>query len=276
MFRFLPIALLIIANIFVWTIPVHPGLSVSFLNVGQGDAIFIQSPTGVQLLIDGGPDSSVLRELGKQMPFWNRTIDAVVETHPDKDHIGGLSDVFARYGVKTFFEPGIPNDTRATVSLVHAVKMEHTKNILARRGMRLVLGGGAYADILFPDHDVSKGETNDGSIVMHLVYGGTSFLLNGDSPQKIEKYLVALDAESLKSDVLKAGHHGSKNSSAEEFVEAVNPKYGIFSRGCDNSYGHPAAEVVDLFRKLKIPTLDTCKVGTVTFVSDGNVLQVGQ
>lgn len=274
MFRFIPLALLIVANIFVWTVPVHRGMTVSFLNIGQGDSIFIQSPTGVQLLVDGGPDSSVLRELGKQMPFWDRSIDAVMESHPDKDHIGGLTDVFQRYNVKTFFEPGIPNDTQATVSLESAVKTEGSQDILARRGMRLDLGGGAYADILFPDRDVSKGPTNDGSIVMHLVYGNTSFLLNGDSPQKIEQYLVSLDPKSLKSDVLKAGHHGSKNSSAPEYVEAVNPAYGVFSRGCNNRYGHPAAEVVALFQQLKIPTFDTCKDGTITFQSNGKTLRV--
>lgn len=274
--RWIPILLLIVANALVWSIPIHQGLTVSFLNIGQGDAIFIQGPTGVQMLVDGGPDSSVLRELGTQMPFWDRTLDAVMESHPDKDHIAGLVDVLKRYEVKTFIEPGISNDTRPTVALVQAVKSEHSKNILARRGMRLDLGGGAYADILFPDRDVSKVETNTGSVVMHLVYGETSFLLNGDSPQVIEKYLVALDPASLKSDVLKAGHHGSKTSSASEFVEAVNPKYGVFSRGCDNSYGHPSTEVVALFRKLKIPTFDTCKVGTVTFESNGETLRVSE
>jgi competence protein ComEC len=249
MFRLVPIFILVVANVCVWLVPVHQGLTVSFLNVGQGDAIFIQSPTGVQMLIDGGPDSSVLRELGNQMPFWDRTIDVVMETHPDKDHIAGLSDVFDRYDVKTFIEPGIQNDTSPTVSLMKAVQAEKPANVLARRGMRLLLGGGAYADILFPDRDVSKIETNTGSIVMRVVYGDTSFLLNGDSPQVIEKYLVALGPNSLDSDVLKAGHHGSKTSSSEAFVKAVSPTYAVFSRGCDNSYG------------------------TITFQSDGSTLQ---
>ena len=218
MFKWIPIILLVVANIFVWTIPVHHGLTVSFLNVGQGDSIFIQSPTGVQMLIDGGPDSSVLRELGKHMPFWDRSIDMIVETHPDKDHIAGLTDVFKRYEIQTFLEPGVLNDTSPTTALLKVVKEEGARDILARRGTRLDLGGGAYADILFPDRDVSKIETNTGSIVMHVVYGETSFLLNGDSPQAIEKYLISLDPNSLKSDVLKAGNDGSKISSAQEFI----------------------------------------------------------
>src|SRR3989344_5060951 len=191
MLKYVPIGLLIFANIFVWTLPTHSGLAVSFLNIGQGDAIFIESPTGVQMLIDGGPpDGSVLRELGKAMPFFDRTIDAVVETHPDQDHIGGLPDVFERYKVKTFLEPGIPNDTGATRALARAAEEEqNVTRVLARSGMRLMLGGGAYADILFPDRDVSGVETNTGSIVMRIVYGDTSFILTGDSPQAIEKYL---------------------------------------------------------------------------------------
>src|SRR3989338_6796383 len=98
MLKYVPIGLLIFANIFFLAFAPPSGLAVSFLNIGQGDAIFIQSPTGVQMLVDGGPpDGSVLRELGKEMPFFDRTIDAVVETHPDQDHIGGLPDVFSRY-----------------------------------------------------------------------------------------------------------------------------------------------------------------------------------
>ncbi|TAK58809.1 MBL fold metallo-hydrolase [Patescibacteria group bacterium] len=264
------IGLLIFGNIFVWTIPVPQGLKVSFLNIGQGDSIFIEGPTGIQMLIDAGPpDKSVLRELGSVMPLFDRSIDAVVETHPDQDHLGGIPDVFERYQVGTFLEPGIPNDTKATKATVLAVQKSGVKKIIARRGMRLDLGGGAYADILFPDRDVPNIETNTGSIVMRVVYGNTSFLLNGDSPQVIEKYLVSIDGKNLQSTVLKAGHHGSKNSSAPEFVKAVNPTYGVFSRGCDNKYGHPAPQVVDLFQSLSISIFDTCKDGRVTFVSDG-------
>lgn len=277
MARIFLIGLLIFGNIFVWTVPIPHGLKVSFLNIGQGDSIFIEGPTGIQMLVDAGPpDKSVLRELGSVMPMFDRSIDAVVETHPDQDHLGGIPDVFERYQVGAFLEPGIPNDTKATKATVVAIKKSGVANVVARRGMRLDLGGGAYADILFPDRDVSKIETNTGSIVMRVVYGKTSFLLNGDSPQVIEKYLVSIDGKNLQSTILKAGHHGSKNSSAPEFVKAVNPEYGVFSRGCDNKYGHPAPRVVDLFQSLNIPILDTCKNGRVTFLSDSRTLKVAK
>jgi len=273
--RIILIGILVFGNIFVWTIPPPHGLKVSFLNIGQGDSIFIEGPTGIQMLIDAGPpDRSVLRELGSVMPLFDRAIDVVVETHPDQDHLGGIPDVFERYQVGTFLEPGIPNDTKATKATVLAVQKSGVKKIIARRSMRLILGGGAYADILFPDRDVPNIETNTGSIVMRVVYGNTSFLLNGDSPQVIEKYLVSIDGKNLQSTVLKAGHHGSKNSSAPEFVEAVNPTYGVFSRGCDNKYGHPAPGVVNLFQSLNIRILDTCKNSRVTFLSDGTTLKI--
>jgi len=274
--RFLPLIVLIFGNVCVWifAFPSHE-LRVSFLEIGQGDSILIQSPTGVEMLVDGGANTAVLRELGQHLPFFDRSIDAVVETHPDKDHIGGLSDVFDRYDIGTFIEPGIPNDTGAALALERAVVAEEGVNrVLARRGMRLILGGGAYADILFPDRDVSGVETNTGSIVMRVIYGNTSFLLTGDSPQAIEKYISSIYGTALKSDVLKPGHHGSRTSSSEEFVRAVSPEYAVFSRGCDNSYGHPHEEIVRLFAKLRIVVFDTCKDGTVTFTSNGDVLSI--
>jgi beta-lactamase superfamily II metal-dependent hydrolase len=107
-----------------------------------------------------------------------------------------------------------------------------------------------------------------------LVYGDTSFLFTGDSPQAIEKYLVSLDGTRLKSDVLKVGHHGSKTSSASVFVGYVSPQYAVLSRGCANSYGHPHQEVLDTFARFEIEMLDTCKEGTITFVSDGTTVRL--
>jgi len=248
-------------------------LTVSFLNVGQGDSIFLESPTGKQVLIDGGPDRSVLRELGKVMPWYDRTIDVVIATHPDADHVTGLVDVLQRYDVDYIFQPGVKHDTPQAESVLLSVANEGAQEVLARRGQVIDLGGGVHLDILFPDRDVSDLETNDASIVARLVYGGTSFLLTGDSPEKMEKYLVYLDGKTLKSTVLKAGHHGSKTSSSPLFVGYVAPEYAVISRGCDNSYGHPHQEVLDVFKRFEVQIKDTCLDGRVTFVSDGVSVQ---
>jgi competence protein ComEC len=249
-------------------------LTVSFLDVGQGDSIFIESPSGGQLLIDGGPDRSVLRELGKQMKWYDRHIDVVIATHPDTDHVAGLFDVLKRYDVDYIFRPGIKHDAQAAQSLLKEIANEDAEEFLARRGQRIDLGDDVRLEILFPDRDVSDVETNTGSIVARLIYGETSFLFTGDSPQAIEKYLASIDGKNLKSDVLKVGHHGSKTSSATDFLGFVSPKYGVLSRGCDNRYGHPHQEVLDELERFEIEVADTCEDGTITYVSDGQNIHI--
>jgi competence protein ComEC len=246
-------------------------LTVSFLNIGQGDAILIQGPTGEKILIDGGPDRSVLRELSKKLWPWDRHIDVLVETHPDKDHITGLGYVLERYRVDYFLESGIPDQTATSLHVKDDVRKEKgIQHIIVKRGMRLDLGGGAYADVLFPDTDQSKQIlTNDGSIVIHVVYGKTSFMLTGDLPSPYEDHLVALDGVSLHSDVLKAGHHGSRYSTDSIWLSAVSPSYVVISAGKGNSYGHPHKEVLDRVKKQGATVVSTIEEGTVTFESDG-------
>lgn len=268
-----------IINFAIWSavsILMQPAqLTVAFLDVGQGDAIFIESPTRRQILIDGGRDRAVLRELGAVMPWWDRSIDMLIATHPDADHVGGLFDVLARYAVATIVQSDVQNDTPQTESLLAAVARERDTGAVeveARRGQYFDIGGGAYIEILFPDRSVVGLETNTASIVARVVYGGTSFLLSGDSPKSIEEYLVLLDGKRLKADVLKAGHHGSDTSSSALFVGYTAPEWAVFSRGCENTYGHPHQEVVNLMARFKIPTKDTCIDGRVVFVSDGEAI----
>ena len=275
MSRLIAILLLFALNLAVWSYEVPSGLSVTFIDVGQGDAILLETPQ-VQVLVDGGPGSSVLAGLGDRLPFWDRTLDAVVATHPDADHIGGLSDVLERYTVATIIEPGINNTTRAWGSFVDATNKEiasGASHVVARAGMRLNLGAGAYVDILYPDHDVTNiDDTNSGSIVMRVVYGDTSFMLTGDAPTAVEQELFLKYGYGLDSDVLKAGHHGSRTSSSADFVGSVSPAYAIFSRGCDNSYGHPHEGVAALFVSRAIKTFDTCTDGSISLVSDGRTV----
>ena len=249
-------------------------LSVSFLDIGQGDAIFIDAPNGNQVLIDGGLGVGVLRALGKAMPFYDRSIDMVVATHPDQDHIGGLSSVISKYGVPVYVDPGIPNDTPVFEALTRAIEKYKPEKITARRGMRFVLDKGVFLDVLFPDRDVSEVETNTGSIVARLHYGDTSFLLTGDSPQSIEHYLVSIDGPKLKSDVLKAGHHGSKTSSSEYFLSAISPAFAVISAGKNNRYGHPHKEVIDALTRTGASILSTYEKGTVSFSSNGRAVKI--
>lgn len=271
------IAVLLIGVVAVWYVTTKNGagvLRVSFLDVGEGDAVLIQSPSGTRVLIDGGPDDSVLRQLGGTLLPWDRRIDAVIATHPDKDHIMGLIEVLARYKVSLVVQSSVQGATPEWEALQKEVvrAAEGGAHIdTALRGQVLDLGGGAYLEILSPDRAVPHVDTNVGCVVTRLTFGDTAFLFPCDAPQAIEKYLAALDGARLHADVLKAGHHGSKTSSSPFFVSAVDPSFVVYSRGCDNSYGFPNKETIATFAQLGVETADTCTDGTVTFVSDGVV-----
>jgi competence protein ComEC len=272
---------LVVANLLIAAAVLYappPALKVSFLNIGQGDSILIQGPTGVKVLVDGGPDRQVLRELSRKLAPWDRDFDLLVETHPDKDHISGLGDVLERYRVATYLEPGIPDMTSVSHHVMDDVAKEPgIRHLIAHRGMRIHLGGGAYADVLFPDRDESTQKiTNDGSIVLHVVYGASSFMLTGDLPSPYEDYLVGLDGAggTLESDVLKAGHHGSKYSTDSLWLAAVHPQYVVISAGKGNTYGHPNPAVIERIQKEGAQVLSTIERGTIDFETDGVALRV--
>lgn len=253
-------------------------LHVYFLDIGQGDSIFIDSPTHGQVLIDGGPDRKILSELGKIMAFGDRSIDVVIESHPDADHITGLVDVLKNYDVGAFIKPGVESQNKVHLALDTEVSEKQIPELLARRGMELDLGGGAKLDVLFPNQDVTNWETNDASIVAKLTYGKESFLLTGDSTKKAESILLNLNSDQLESTVLKAGHHGSKNSTSLAYAEAVKPLYAVISAGLNNRYGHPSSEALKVLKGVGAQILSTESAGgltgqgTIEFETDGETL----
>lgn len=276
-FKYYFVGLLFLATAFVWYAVYAESrqeLEVDFLDVGQGDAILIQASGGNQILIDGGPNKSVLRELSKVMPFYDRSIDMVIESHPDSDHINGLVDVLKRYDVNYIMESGVESDNAAYVEIEKIVAEKNIKKLFARRGTRITFGNGAVLDILFPDHDPSGMDTNDTSIITKLAYGGKLFLFTGDTPDKIEKYLISLDSKNIDSDVLKIGHHGSKNSTSQEFLGYISPEYAIISAGKDNRYGHPHQEVIDRLVQFGAKILRTDEQGIIKIKTDGENLIV--
>jgi len=247
----------------------HSELTVAFLDVGQGDAVFIETPSGRQVLIDGGKNRAVLSALADVMGFRDRSLDVVIATHPDLDHIGGLPHVFTRYDVSMALEPGVLDDGADYEAFISAVHAEGLEPILGRAGMKLELEEGITLQLLFPQGDASRMEANSASIVLRLTYGETSFLFMGDAPVAIERYLTAQYASGLQSDVLKLGHHGSKTSTSEEFLVVVSPEHAVVSAGCHNQYGHPHAVVLGRLEVQGVAVWDTCTEGTVVFQSDG-------
>ena len=244
-------------------------LTVSFLDVGQGDAILIQTPDGHEMLVDGGRDSSVLRELSKQRSFFDRTIDVVVLTHPDLDHIAGLVDVLKRYQVGTIVMTTNEGESDAAEAFASAAPQENAQIVLADAGQTITLGAHVVVQIFAPTGDESKLESNTASIVTRVVYGKTSFMLTGDAPMEIEDYLVRTYGAQLDSDVLKLGHHGSKTSTSDLWLDTVTPQYAVVSAGIDNRYGHPHQDVMQRVFKRNIATSHTGTDGTVIFQSDG-------
>lgn len=273
--RGIVLSLIVLFGFGVWVdvlfINTHQGIyfEAHFLDVGQGDATLFETPDGVQVLIDGGRDASVLRTLALEMSFFDRSIDMVIATHPDSDHIAGLIDVLKRYEVKTIIVTENENDTPTAAAFAAAVGAEGAELIYARAGQVFQLGASTTLTILFPDRNPVGFESNASSIISKVQYGDIGFIVTGDAPKSIEEYLVRQYGEALESEVMKVGHHGSDTSTAETFVSAVSPQYAVISAGKDNRYGHPHQEVLDRLRTQPLQVFETSKEGTVSFQSDG-------
>lgn len=272
------VGIFFIFNIFIWAAVFRTDsrgvLTVAFLDVGQGDAIYIEAPNGNQVLIDGGPGRQVLRELGQVMPFYDRSLDVVLVTHPDQDHVGGLPAVLERMDVGNIVTTENTSKTGAYGAFEEAIQNEHASRILARAGERIILDDGVVLEILFPDRNAYGWETNTSSIVARLTYGERSFLFTGDSPIAIERQLIHMYGGGMHTSVLKLGHHGSRTSSSREYLSAVDPEYAIISASLNNKYGHPHKEVTALLQELKIPEIRTAKSGTIIFKTDGTELRL--
>jgi len=270
--------LLVIAvfSFFAWVVlgneDLSGTLSVSFLDVGQGDAILITAPSGSQMMIDGGPDSGVLRQLSKLMPFYDRSLNVILVSNPDKDHISGLIDVLRAYRVDLVVEPGTETDTAVYQEFSRAVSVEKAELMDARRGMEIDLGGGAVFEILFPDREASGLDTNTGSIIGRLTFGETCMIFPGDAPQSIEEYIVKLEGKGVDCEVLKVGHHGSRTSTSGVFLSVVSPELVMISAGLNNKYGHPHKEVIDRLNDAGATIFKTYDKGVVTVFSDGKTV----
>lgn len=245
-------------------------LQVYFLDVGQGDAIFIKSPSGKTMLVDAGPQNNVLKPLSKRFLFRKKHIDVLLATHPDADHVAGFVPVMQNYSVDVFVESAYQKDNQILAQIETLVNEKVKNHIIATEGTIIDLGGGATFKILSPNDSELNSDSNNASIVGKLIYGNNSFLLTGDASISNEIRLVKdYSSIDLKSDVLKLGHHGSRTSSAIEFLQNVKPQIAIISAGKNNRYGHPHPEVLNRLKNLNIPHISTATDGTVCLESNG-------
>ena len=248
---------------------------VSFLNVGQGDAILIEKGSQ-QILIDGGPSPQAINlELGKKMPFWDRAIDLVFLTHPHHDHLSGLVEVLQRYQVSQVIYPDLAYDSSVYDEWRKLITAKRIIPIFAQAGQQVRLGDDLTIKVLRPQAVFATGDESDldnNSLVLRLTAGAITFLFTADIRQEAEALFIQQRAD-LSSDIYKIAHHGSKTSNSARFLAVVNPEVAVISVG-ENRFGHPSEEVLErLELKLaKENVYRTDEDGTIEFITDGERL----
>jgi len=276
---FIGSGLLLLAAVLAWlaVLQLPDGkLHVAFLDVGQGDAILISAPTGQQILVDSGPSPTALTTaLSREMPFWDRSIDLIVMTHPDADHISGLVEVLHRFHVDAWLDGAPPDDDALYAECLRQVEEKGIARHIVERGSSMELEGGLLLEVLHPPAEplyVTVSDTNSNSVVLRVCWGEVRFLLTGDIEAEAEHLLVA-SGQPLAADVLKVSHHGSGDASTAEFLTAVDPSYAVISVGAENRFGHPHQAVLErLTQGGEVTVLRTDVSGTIEFVTDGQQL----
>jgi competence protein ComEC len=279
-FQFYILAVLVAAGVLIWVEIWQAGpskyLKTVFFDVGQGDAIFLETPARRQILIDAGPSNKILAKLGGQMPFFDNYIDIVILTHPDADHISGLIDVLRRYQVGLIIQPDVSKNLTEYQEILQIAEKKKIPVLTARAGQIIKFGDGPRAEILWPPADAQNANTansNKSSIVSRFDFGQKSFLFSGDTEEKEERSILALESV-LKSDVLKVGHHGSKYASSERFLAAIQPAFSIISVGRNNRYAHPHSDVLERLQKIGSQIFRTDVAGDIKVLTDGSALKI--
>ncbi|MBM3944382.1 MAG: ComEC family DNA internalization-related competence protein, partial [SAR202 cluster bacterium] len=254
-------------------------LHVVFLDVGQGDAILIETPNGRRVLIDGGPDPlGAVRFLGRRDRFFDRDIELVVLTQPHADHVTGLIEVLKRYRVDAVLEPQTLYDSPPYAAWKRALSAEGARITRAASGQIFMLDEGVVLEVLAPPDDRFAGTRSDvdnASVVTRLTYGDVSFLLTADIFKETEYWLLRAGTQ-IQADVLKVAHHGSRSSSLTDFLDAVAPSLAIISSGKDNRFGHPHPETLEALHR-SIPAgrvFTTAERGAIEIVTDGSTARI--
>ncbi len=251
-------------------------LHVVFCDVGQGDAIFIRTAQQADILIDGGPDEKVLGCLGRHMPFWDRSLDMVIMTHPDADHSTGLISVVERYNVSSFYTESVPGRTDVFKRLEANLAKKKLSAKYLHSGDRISDGDGFSLNILWPslreisqiDQNRANLRLNEVSVIQLLEYGAFSALFTGDAGSGVMDQ-IANSARSIN--ILKVPHHGSRTGMSDYFLSIIRPEVAVISSGAGNSYGHPAKESLNLLKFSNVKILRTDEMGDIEIISDGKI-----
>lgn len=242
-------------------------LSLKFYDVGQGDSIFIRTPKGYTILVDGGPNNKIVGYLDKDMPLWSRNIDLLVLTHPQADHLFGLVEVIKRFKIGKLIVSGVNNDTNLYKLWLKTLKEKNLKPEIVTESSTISTSDTVKFEVLWPDviHP-QVADLNEAAIVLKVSYGSFDALLTADADQKVQPYTGNLGG----IEVLKVPHHGSKTAMSDSFVKLVSPEIAVFSLGRNNRYGHPGANTLKQLEDINSKIYRTDQNGTVEIVSDGN------
>lgn len=243
-----------------------------FFDVGQGDAILFQNDRD-QLLVDGGPDGTILERLGEVMPIDDRTIEKVVLTHPHADHLVGLLQVIDRYQIGEIYGTGVVSDSDYYLEFLSKVKDKKIPYIVPDIGLTEGLFDTAKITFLWPGQNFVKktaSNLNNTSLVSKVCVIDECVFLTGDAEEDERRDLLdnyKMERKSLiKADILKVSHHGSRNGTDENFIQLVDPKQAIISAGADNQFGHPHTETLDILKKINVEIKRTDLEGTIEIV----------
>lgn len=258
------------------SIPIEERLEIHFLDISQGDSVLIKTPSHQKILIDGGPDMSILDQLGQNLQFFDRKIDIMILTHAHSDHINGLIEVIRRYDVGRIYYTGVVHPSPAYFEWIEVIKRFNVPMEIVKEQRILKLNDNLRLEFLYPFENISEtefDELNNASIVNKLIYKDKEFLFMGDAEAEVEQDLLQAGID-LESDVIKIGHHGSSSSSTEEFLNAVDPKYAIIQCGADNAFGHPHLSVIRRLERLGINIFRNDLDGQVSVFSDGEKMDI--
>lgn len=245
-------------------------LHVYFLDVGQGDATLLRTPAGRYLLVDGGPDPVLLTSrLGQVMPFWQRTLDVVIATHPDSDHSTGLYSVLQRYKVQHVIQaPSLSGDAH----WMESVQRSKANVTWATRGTVASIGSGLQLEVLHPPPGAGRSVASDAnrdSVVLRITAGHTRLLLAADINSASEDEMLTAGMD-VAANLLKVAHHGADSATEERFLAAVNPQLAVISVGAKNRFGHPSDRVLGRLQERDCAILRTDVQGTIEFITDGD------
>ncbi len=266
------IGIIAIAFIGIWLINQRPNeLMIIFFDVGQGDSFLIRSPNGQNIIVDGGPDKKMIQQLGRALPFWDKKIDLVVLTHADADHLSGLLPLVEQYKVDSILQSSAQPHSKLSETWKELIKEQEIKIVTALSGQTIDFGNDFSFNILNPRPEyplVDNDDPNDASVTIKLNFRNVCAILTGDLAIAGEEAIINAK-EDIDCDVLKIGHHGSKTSTSQEFLNAVTPEIAVVQVGLDNKFSHPAQMIIDRLDMSHIKVYRTDQKGIIKLKTNG-------